>query len=302
MVAAALCLQAQELQNTIQMGVYFDDAQTSIPQTSKNLLEARIKTLLGKNAMGATDDIAQFIVTCEANKTASDILPGAPTKYRNELEVNFYIIDAFAKKMFASEAVTVRGIGNSEAQSYNECFKQITPANKTLNSFFTSSAKKILAYYDAQYPVIISTARNCAKLKQYEEALLKLAMVPEACKGYSEVNNVATEICQQYLDHQAAALIAKARAIWSACQDSDAALEIADLLAEISPDSKYWGDVTKLLNEVKATVKDNIAFSRKMEELEHKEKSQSIQAWKEVGVAYGNNQKSNTYHEAYIVR
>lgn len=301
---AAINISAQEteLQNTIQMAVYFDEGQTSIPQTSKNLLEARIKTLLSRNTLCAAEDFAQFFVTCEANQLSTDILPGAPTKYRNEIEVSFYVIDAFAKKMFASEAVTVRGIGNSQNQSYTECFKQINASNKVLNDFFTSSAKKILSYYDSQYQRIISQAQSLASVKEYEQALMLLAAVPVACVGYDSVNASAVEIYQKYLDHQAAALYAKANAIWSAGQNSEAAYAVADLLAEISPDSKYWNDAQKLLADIRATVKDNIAFERKIIELEHKEKSQMIQSWKEVGVAYGTNQKSNTYHNAYLVR
>lgn len=306
LVFSAAFAQGPEVQNTIQMGVYFDEGQTSIPQNARHLLEARIKTLLGRNMMGATDDFAQFMVTCEANKLSTDILPGAPTKYREELEVNFYVIDAMAKKMFASECITVRGVANSDAQAYQEGIKQINSNNKALNAFFQQTAKKIISYYDSQYPVIITQAQALAKVKKYDEALFRLAMVPEACKGYNDIVACASEIFQKYIDHEAYANLAKATAIWNAGQDSESAYEAAEYLALINPDASCWADAVKLSNEIKATVKDNIKYDRRIAEKlidnEHSEKMSSINAWREVGVAYGNNQKSNTYHDAWVVR
>lgn len=298
--------QESRLQDNVQMAVYLDESQNAVPQNVKGLVEARLKTILSKNMMGASGDFCQFFVTCDANKVESDILPGAPTKYRDVIEVNFYVIDALAEKLFASESISVRAVANSEQKAYTDCFRQISTDNKKLNEFFRQTSKNIISYYNSQYANIITMAMNLAKVMKYDEALFRLSMVPEACEGYMEVVTAATGIYQKYIDHEAQQNLMKASAIWAASQDSDAAYEAAELLSSINPEASCYAQALELLSEIKAGVKDNIQFERRIAEKlidnDHAEKMASVDAWKAVGVAYGNHQQAHTYHNAYMVR
>ncbi len=133
----------------------------------------------------------------------------------------------------------------------------------------------------------------------YEEALFCLSCIPQACTGYQEAVDAALTIYKQYLDYQSYQALAKARTIWNAGQDFAAAEEAGQYIAMVDPESKYYNDAVALNNEIKQRINNDIDYYRKIEQRDadygHEERMSSIEAWKSVGVAYGNGQKTNYY-------
>lgn len=298
-VLSALNVSAQE-SSKVPMTVSISEASSNIPASSRDFLTMRLNSAIAKNGMGATDDFTQFYLSCSYSVVEKHIVPGSPTKYFQTVEMNYFVVDAFAQKVFSTASIEVKGVGNSEEQASTAAIRQVSPSNTTLASFIKESNMKIIKYYDEQYKNIIVKAKSLAKVYQYEEALFHLSLVPEACVGYQEVVEVAAGIYQKYLDDKANKALAKARAIWNAGQDSYAAAEAGEYLAEILPDATCYPDAVSLSNEIKARVKSDIDYYRKREEKQEERAYQvdmaKIKAWKEVGVAYGNNQKSVYYY------
>lgn len=303
-LCALFCISAaaQEQQAKIPMTVYLSDASSNIPSSSREFLTTRLNAAVARNGMGATEDFCQFYMSCSYSVIEKHIVPGSPTKYFQTVEMNFFVVDAFAQKVFTNVSVETKGVGNSEEQANTASVRQISPSNKDLAAFIKESNNKIIAYYNEQYKNIIIKAQSLAKVYQYEEALFQLSLVPEACSGYQEVVNVAASIFQKYLDDKANKALAKARAIWNAGQDADAAAEAGEYLAEILPDAACYPQAVALSNEIKARVKSDIDYYRKREERaesrEHERQMSQIAAWRAVGVAYGNNQKPVYYNKS----
>lgn len=297
-VFSALSLFAQE-PTGVPMTVKIYEETSNIPAMSADMLGTRMKAAIANSGMGATEDLTQFYLTAKSTMLDKHIVPGSPTKYFNTTELTLFVVDAFAQRVFTSFTMEVKGVGNSEQQSYTNSYKEFRVNNPRLLSYLKDSNNKILAYYDSQYPNIITEANNLALVNKYEEALFKLSTVPQACKGYQEVLSVASQIYHKYLDDQSFKALAKARAIWNAGQDSAAASEAGVYLAQVDPNSKYYQDAVALNDEIKARVKSDIDYYRKLEARDatwgHEERTQSIDAWRQVGVAYGNNQKSQYY-------
>jgi len=299
-------LPASDVQNKVQLGIYVPEDGKTIPVGSVQTLNTRIKNILAKNGMAATDNITQFFVTCDALVVEKNILPGAPTKYQQKIELNLYVIDALGKKCFGNVSIPSHAVDNSEQKAYNRCFNQLPTSTKELQAFFKETSENIIRYYDSQADNIIATAQTLARGKQYEEALWRLSMVPMACKSYQKVLSVAIDVYNQYVDMKAYEELAKARAIWNAGQDAAAAAEAGVHLANINPNAKCYPEAVALSDEIKARVKSDIDYYRKQDEIDreraHVETMAEIEAWRQVGVAYGNNQKSNSYHDFYTVR
>lgn len=299
---AAVCAQAQETK--IPVAVYFPEQIESVPETAVKSLTSKLTAAAAQCGMGVIDDFAQFYLTCDASVVSRDVVPGAPPKYSQSVDLTLYVIDVFSKKIFNSVTISTRGIGNSEAKAYIACFRNITPANKDVQSFLRKTNEQIVSYYEGQRENIISIARALAKVYKYDEALFRLSLYPEACAGYDRIVEEATLIYSKYIDDKANRNLAKARAVWNAGQDMSAAAEAGEYLAEIMPEASCYNDAMALAKEIKARVGSDIDYFRKIEERDnaqqHEESMARINAWREVGVAFGKNQKSHTYKEAWI--
>ena len=116
--------------------------------------------------------------------------------------------------------------------------------------------------------------------------------------------DAASEIYQKYIDDEALRNLNQAKAIWNASQDAAAAAEAGYYLAQILPDSSCYDAAVALSNEMKARVKSDIDYYRKRDEKredrEYDLNKREIEAWRAVGVAYGNGQKANTYNTAWL--
>lgn len=308
-VFTAAFAQDTQAKPSVQIGVYFDET-SDIPVTARTSLANKIRSIITRNGIGATSDFAQFFVTASAVPYEENIVPGAPTRYQEKITVYLYVIDALGKKEFGSTDINAHAVAVSKDKAYMQCLNSISPNDKNLAAFFRGISDKIIAYYDSQADNIIAVATSLAKGKKYEEALFRLSLVPEACQSYTRVVEAATGIYQKYIDHQSIASLMKAKAIWAAGQNAEAALEAAGYIAEVSPESSCWGETQALLEEIKTRVRklddEQLAWERKIVETamshSHAENMAMTDAWKSVGVAYGNHQQAHSYHDAYIMR
>lgn len=295
----AQCVLAQEPAK-VPVAIYIPEQTESIPASAVNSLTNKLVAAVAQSGMGASDDFVQFYLTCEAAVVSRDVIPGAPVKYRQNADLTFYVVDAFSRKVFNAATIPTNGVGNSEAKAYIACFQKIQPANKDLQNFLKSTNDRIIAYYESQLDNIISIASSLAKVYKYDEALFRLSQYPEACAGYNRIVDTATNIYTKYIDDKANRNLAKARAIWNAGQNDAAAEEAGKYLAEIMPDAGCYGEAMALAGEIAARVKSDIEYYRNLEkrdkQYEQEVKLASIKAWKEVGVAFGNNQKAITYN------
>jgi hypothetical protein len=283
----------------VPIAVYLPEENTDMPSEALTTLNNKLKAAATQSGMGATDGFAQFYLTCTSTRVDMQVIAGAPTKYRQELELSVYVVDAMSSKIFGSIDIPVHGVGNSETKAYMACFKQLSPSNSNLKNFLIKTNKGIVDYYESQIDNIITMAESLAKVYKYDEALFRLALVPEVCPSYSKIMDVATKIYQKYIDDHANRCLAKARTIWNAGQDAAAATEAGEYLAEILPEASCYEEAMALANEIKKRVKDDIEYYRNLESRDadraHQQRMAEINAWKEVGVAYGQNQRDVYY-------
>ncbi|MCQ2153081.1 MAG: hypothetical protein MJY44_00695 [Bacteroidales bacterium] len=305
-VAAALFLAAISAAQTptgVPMTVYIDPEVSNLPEQTGELLAGRLKAAIANSGMGATDDVTQFYLSAKSFPLEKHTVPGTPAKYFSTSEIYLYVIDAASKKEFASMSIETKGVGNSEQQAATSGIKEFKAANPRLIAFLKESNGKIIDYYNSQYRNIIAAANALALTHKYEEALFRLACVPEACIGYQQAVEAALDIYRKYLDDKSFKALAKARAIWNAGQDSYAAAEAGEWIAQVDPESKHYQAAIELNAEIKARVHSDIDYYRKLEERDakwaHQETMTGIEAWKQVGVAYGNGQKSMYYKSTF---
>ena len=224
-------------------------------------------------------------------------------QFSENLDVTFYIVDNIDQKIFSSVTVSARAVDASEEKVLNKAIRSINVRSPQITKFVNEGREKIVAYYVAQADRIIAKARTLARQRQYEAAFYELSAIPEACgAAYDKAMAAGTEIFQEYVDYMCDVNLAQARSAWMAQQNSDGAYEAGGYLSQILPDAKCYGEAMGLYQEIKGKVLDDWKFEMQQYNDQVSLERSRIDTWRQVGVAYGQNQKANTYNVTWLVR
>ncbi len=274
----------------------------NVPEEARAALETKMQqvaTQYGLASNGLTD---RFVMTAKVNVTSKDVTPTTPVKISQKIEVTLFIGDVIDNKVYESIVLSVAGIGQSETQSMIKAFNQIKPANPKLKEFVENAERKIIEYYTNNCSYILTEANSLAQQRKYDAAIAKLMAVPEVCKEcYEQCMAKAVEVYQSKIDNEGAILVQQARNKWLTTRDHAAATEALAILSQIATQSKALTDANILvkdidmhLQEIEAMVevqrKQEWAFAIKQYNDRVETQHKLIDAAREVGVAFGNNQ------------
>ena len=97
----------------LPISVYAMQDVEPFPQGAKALVENKLTQLLTRNGIAGIDYMGQFVLTVTTTPLDKDVIAGPPAKIAEKMELNFYIVDAYAKTIFSSASLTVRGLGET---------------------------------------------------------------------------------------------------------------------------------------------------------------------------------------------
>ena len=260
------------------------------PDGAKVLIENRLNQILTKNGIAGLDYNDQFILTVTATPIDKDIIAGPPSKISEKMEMNFYILDAYAKKIFSTTNLKVRGLGETETRCYLNAFSNIPVQSPDLTQFIEEGKQKIIAYYDHEADALIKKAQFLAKQKKYEEALYTVMLIPQQSAKYDAAIEAGVEIYQQHIDNECNINLAKARAAWAAEQNSIGAEKAGQYLVNILPEAGCYDEAMVLYREIKGKVLDDWKFEMRKYDDSVELKRLLINGARDVGVAYGKHQ------------
>ncbi len=286
--------------SSISLAVYVGDLVEPFPMAAKAQVENKLHQLITKNGISSADYANQFVITAVATPLTKDILAGPPTQIAEKMEISFYIADVYNKTIFASSSVTTRGVGTTEAKSYMDALRRINLNTPALQEFISKGKAKIVDYYDSQAEKMFTKARALAKQHNYDEALFIVATIPSECKHYDAAIALGNEIFDQYNAYICNANLAAARSAWVSGQNSEAAALAGEYLAQIYPDAGCYDEAMKLYEEIKGKVLDDWHFAMKVYQDGVDLESSRINAWREIGVAYGENQPDEKVNIDFI--
>ena len=232
--------------------------QEPFPEGAKAYLENKLNQMLTKNGIAGLDYTGQFILTAFTTPLDKDIIPGPPAKISEKMEMNLYIADVYAKKVFSTTSVTLRGLGETETRCYLNALSRMPLQSPQLAQFIAEGKAKIIDYYDHEGEAIIKKAEFLAKTKQYEEAIYWVSLIPQQCKHYDAALATGKAIYQMYIDNQCNINLAAARQAWAAEQNANGAVAAGEYLANILPDAGCYGEAMELYKEIKGKVLDDI--------------------------------------------
>lgn len=278
----------------LPISVYAADDTESFPRGAKAMMENKLTQLLTKNGIAGLDYMGQFVLTVTTTPTDKDVIPGPPMKIAEKMEMNLYIVDAYAKTIFSSTSLTVRGLGETENKCYLNAISHMPLQTPQVAKFIEDGKQKIIAYYDHEGEALIKKAQFLAKKKEYEEALWIISLIPQQSKHYDAALAAGQEIYQMQLDNECNIYLAAARQAWAAEQNAKGAAAAGEYLMNILPDAGCYDEAMELYREIKGKVLDDWKFEMKKYQDGVDLEKQRIDAMRQVGVAYGNHQPTQT--------
>ena len=284
----------------------------NVPEEARTALETKMQQVVSQYGLTSNGLTDRFIMTAKVNVTSKDVTPTAPVKISLKMEVTMFIGDVVNNKLYESVVLNVAGIGQSETQSMIKAFNQIKTSNPQLKVFIENAEQKIVEYYSNNCQFILTEANSLAQQQKYDASIAKLMAVPKVCKEcYEQCMTKAVEVYQKKIDEDGAILVQQARSKWLATRDYTAAKESLAILANIAPQSKAQEVANRLVSEINTHLRNLEAMAaeqRKQEwELAQRQyddhvrtQRKLIDAAREVGMAYANNQPRTITYNNFI--
>ena len=275
----------------VPMRIIVDKEFSNITAESASILENQLQRLATQSGLDIGWGNACFALTVKLNQIDRHIANGSPTQIVNILGATFYIADIYNQKLFASTYVEVKGVGINETKSTSNAIKRLNLQNASISKFLKDSKQQIIEYYNNQLPTILKEVKVKASMKNYEEALAMVSVVPSCCNGYDEAMEEAKKIYFLYRDVYFQAEVNQAKALWAANPTAANSDKVTKILAKVDPEAKCYNEAMELLSQIAATTKSDIDYEtkKKYEDAIALEQLR-IQAIGEIGKAYGTNQ------------
>lgn len=284
-------LYAQEEQR-VPISVWVPNQIEDLPASAKNNLENRLGQIVSKSGMLGSSRGSRFIMSANVSILTKDIVATAPPMHAYTLDITLYIGDGMEGTAFSSYNIMVKGSGRSETKAYMNAIRNIKTNNPDYKSFIEEGRNKIIAYYNARCDFIIKEAQTMAKMEQFDKAIWTLTSIPKACEScWSKANDAVLPIYQAKIDQECKVYLNQANAAWNAGQDRAAAQRVANILVKISPNASCYPEAQALYQTIGQRIReiDNREWEFKWEK-EIGLVKEKIQAIRDIGVAYGENQ------------
>lgn len=286
-----------------------------LPKVSKDQLENKLKQIATNYGMGGSIVKPRFIITANVSVLSKDIIPGPPQMIAQNIDVSFFIGDAFENKIFSNLVVSIKGVGTNENKAFIDAVKNINTKNEKIEHFIAEAKNKIIAFYASQCALNITQAQNLKQNQKFDEAIYLLAQIPEVCSDcYFKANQELNEIYNSKINFESSTNLIYAKSIWAANPTESGAEEAKNYIMQINPYAKCYIEANTLLKTInKKLITDEKERLRREEEYEKRQQKidaenakteaelekKRINAYREVAVEYAKNQPSVVYRNVY---
>jgi hypothetical protein len=275
----------------ITLAAFVPQQIEQMPEAARSSLANKLSQIVTQNGLGGKASNERFIITANINVISKELTASAPPLQAFVLDITLYIGDGIDGTKFSSVSTEVKGIGESETKAYISALKSLKTTDPKYQSFIEKGKTKIIEYYNSKCDFIIKDAQKFSSQNKCEEAIFKLTSVPEVCKScYEKCMDAIAPIYKQQIDRECKLKLAEATNIWSANQTVDAANQAGKILSKIEPGASCFGEVKTLSNAIASRVKELDSREWNYQLKEQAQVSELIQAYRDIGVAYGNGQ------------
>ena len=289
----------------IALNVYVPEQAEPLPDIAASLLKDKIAQMITPYGLSGSDPNARFIIVPVVSVLGKEVTATAPAMTVLSMSVSLYIGDGFEGIKFSSASFSSKGVGANETKAYIDALKKIKSNDPSIKSFIDNGKNKIIEYYNSTCDFTLKRASSLASQNNFDEAIYLLTSVPEVAKEcYNKSMDAVGPIFKKSIDLKCSQSLARAKNIWSAGQDVEAANAVAAELANIDPNAACFQEANKFAGVVAKRVleidKREWNFKLKQQQDEVDIRKATIRAARDIGVAYGNHQPQRIYNTTLI--
>lgn len=301
LITAVLSISAQTRDKSqtaeIVLTPYVDnDAKT--PSADKILLD-KLTRIVTKYGMGASNGLqSPFIITGHAVELKEETTATVPPHTVLDISLTIYVGNGEDGNLFSSCNMTLRGVGDNLDQAYVAAFKRINLNDPEIARCIEEGKSRIAKYYSEAGPGLIRQAQTYSASGNYPDAYAVLLRIPSVCPQYKEAQGLLQTLVAKESESNNEALIARARAAWSANPNEQGANEATGILSQVSnPSSQVRASADALMKEMASRLQKTEDDERKREASAeahaHAEKMAMIDKATKIAVA---NARKPVYH------
>ena len=277
-----------------------DARYTQIPVASQAYLETKLSQMITANGIGIGARGGQFCLLAKCDLLSKDVIGGAPIVQTQRMSFTLFLADMIDEKIIASTNIEVVSSGASEAQAYINAIRRLNVNDRNIQAMIRTGKEKIMDFYNTNTEAIVKKAQNLASLAYYEEALFLLTSIPECSPKYDLAIAACGPVYQAYIDRECAQNLMVARTLWAASPNAAGAAKVSAYLSAIEPAAACYGDAFALYTEIKGSVQEDWKYEfkyydeRALQRERISVERDRINAYRDVGVAFGNGQQPVT--------
>lgn len=212
---------------------------TGLDPTTTKLLETKLSRIVTENEVAGGFD-KRFIIVPSINVLSESETATIPQKTSMKVQVTFFVGDGVAGTLFNSCSMEVTGIGDNHNEALFSSIRKVNTKNPKLQNLITEAKKRITEYYNSNAPTLISEAEGYIAVQDYENALSRLAVIPNICQHYNKAQTLISKCGNKIIDRDNNSLLTKAKAAWSANPNEYGANEASAYLSQIVVSSSYY--------------------------------------------------------------
>ena len=243
-------------------------SNANIPKFAENVLNNKLTQIAAKNGVAGNVVEKRFVITANVIELTKDITPTAPPMIALTVAPTIYIGDAVSGTLYSScQLDAVKGVGNNETKAYLAAIKNININNPEIVRCINEGKEKIIEFYNSQIDFLLAEAESMVQSQQYDEAMAKLAAVPDVCKdAYTKAVGKIGEIYQKKIDQEGLVLYNEAYATWNTAKNQESAEKVVEILAQINPFSSAAPKGSAIVKSVEGHYAAIAARRREIEE------------------------------------
>ena len=278
-----------------------------IPDQAQALLENKLMEVAVKNGLGGSGPSPRFAITAKMTVLTKDITPTVPPMEAYTFQIYLYIVDVVDQIVVSTTTMSSKGAGTNKNKAYLSGLRPINTNNAELERFMKTGKQKIIEYYNSRCDFVIAKAKALQSQNQFQAAIATLSGIPEVCKDcYMKALNEIGPIYKDYIDHDCLIFTNMAASIWASNPTAAGAADAGKVLCLIDPDSKCYPETKLLIAKMEAKVqKDEIRDWKFMERVWGDNvalEKLRIKAYRDIGVAFGNNQQPTYNNILWVFR
>lgn len=227
---------------------------SGISAKHERLLMTKMSQMVTAGGMTGSYD-RRFIITPVMNIGQETTTASIPQKVSLKVDFTFFVGDGESASLFSSANIETTGVGDTHDDAVNSAIRKINANDANIRNMLETAKSKIVDYYNSAAPNIIKEAESLIKVKNYEQAILKLAVIPSLCTSFEKSQDLMAQCGAAILERDNNDLLLQAKSVWSTHPNEEGANAAYNYLSQVkAPSKKIKAEADKLNSSIRRTL------------------------------------------------